>query len=106
MEDKVMAECRRHFRSRILNRVDDAIIFQSLDEEELARIVEIQIGPPGKTACAQQTSPGRGRRREKTVGQGRLRPTIWRPPAETRHSGTFVESALHAPAGGRIQAGR
>ena len=39
-----MAEMKRHFRPEFLNRVDDVIIFQSLDEEELARIVEIQIG--------------------------------------------------------------
>jgi ATP-dependent Clp protease ATP-binding subunit ClpB len=43
MEDKVMAELKRHFRPEFLNRVDDVIIFQSLDEEELAHIVEIQI---------------------------------------------------------------
>jgi ATP-dependent Clp protease ATP-binding subunit ClpB len=44
MEDKVLAELKRHFRPEFLNRVDDVIIFQSLDEAELARIVEIQIG--------------------------------------------------------------
>jgi ATP-dependent Clp protease ATP-binding subunit ClpB len=43
MEDKVMAELKRHFRPEFLNRVDDVIIFQSLDEEELAKIVDIQI---------------------------------------------------------------
>jgi ATP-dependent Clp protease ATP-binding subunit ClpB len=44
MDDKVLAELKKHFRPEFLNRVDDVIIFQSLDEEELARIVEIQIG--------------------------------------------------------------
>jgi len=43
MEDKVMAELKRHFRPEFLNRVDDVIIFQSLDESELARIVDIQL---------------------------------------------------------------
>jgi ATP-dependent Clp protease ATP-binding subunit ClpB len=43
MEDKVMAELKRHFRPEFLNRVDDIIIFQSLDESELARIVDIQL---------------------------------------------------------------
>jgi ATP-dependent Clp protease ATP-binding subunit ClpA len=43
MEDKVMAELKRHFRPEFLNRVDDVIIFQSLDEEELAKIVDIQL---------------------------------------------------------------
>ena len=44
MEDKVMAELKRHFRPEFLNRVDDVIIFQSLDESELTRIVDIQLG--------------------------------------------------------------
>jgi ATP-dependent Clp protease ATP-binding subunit ClpB len=43
MEDKVMAELKKHFRPEFLNRVDDVIIFQSLDESELARIVDIQL---------------------------------------------------------------
>ena len=44
MEDKVRAELKRHFRPEFLNRVDDIIIFQSLDEDELTRIVDIQLG--------------------------------------------------------------
>jgi ATP-dependent Clp protease ATP-binding subunit ClpA len=44
MEDKVKAELKRHFRPEFLNRVDDVIIFQSLDEAELAKIVDIQLG--------------------------------------------------------------
>ena len=44
MEDKVMAELKKHFRPEFLNRVDDVIIFQSLDEDELAKIVETQLG--------------------------------------------------------------
>jgi ATP-dependent Clp protease ATP-binding subunit ClpB len=38
-----MAELKTHFRPEFLNRVDDVIIFQSLDENELSQIVEIQI---------------------------------------------------------------
>ena len=38
-----MDELKRHFRPEFLNRVDDVIIFQSHDEEELAKIVEIQM---------------------------------------------------------------
>ena len=53
MEDKVMAELKRHFRPEFLNRVDDIIIFQSLDEAELARIVDIQLGTVAKRLAAQ-----------------------------------------------------
>jgi ATP-dependent Clp protease ATP-binding subunit ClpB len=44
VEARVRAELKRHFRPEFLNRVDDIIIFQSLDEAELARIVDIQLG--------------------------------------------------------------
>ncbi len=43
MEEKVMAELKRHFRPEFLNRVDDTIIFHSLDESELTKIVDIQL---------------------------------------------------------------
>ncbi len=54
METRVMAELKKHFRPEFLNRVDDVIIFQSLDESELARIVDIQLGRLEKR-LAQQT---------------------------------------------------
>ena len=40
---RCMAELKTHFRPEFLNRVDDVIIFHSLDEKELARIVDIQL---------------------------------------------------------------
>jgi ATP-dependent Clp protease ATP-binding subunit ClpB len=54
LEDKVRAELKQHFRPEFLNRVDDVIIFQSLDEEELARIVDIQLGQLNKRLALQQ----------------------------------------------------
>ena len=53
MEDKVMAELKKHFRPEFLNRVDDVIIFQSLDEAELGRIVDIQLDRLGKRLAQQ-----------------------------------------------------
>lgn len=43
MEEKVLKELKGHFRPEFLNRVDDTLIFDSLDEKELARIVDIQL---------------------------------------------------------------
>jgi ATP-dependent Clp protease ATP-binding subunit ClpB len=43
MEARVKTEMKRHFRPEFLNRVDDTILFHSLAEAELARIVEIQL---------------------------------------------------------------
>jgi ATP-dependent Clp protease ATP-binding subunit ClpB len=44
MERLVRTELRAHFRPEFLNRIDDIIIFHGLDEKELAKIVEIQLG--------------------------------------------------------------
>jgi len=43
LHDLIVAELKRHFRPEFLNRVDDVIIFQSLDGEDLAHIVDIQL---------------------------------------------------------------
>jgi ATP-dependent Clp protease ATP-binding subunit ClpB len=54
MEDKVMAELKRHFRPEFLNRVDDVIIFQSLDEDELTKIVDLQLNRLSSRLAQQQ----------------------------------------------------
>ncbi len=54
MEDRVKAELKRHFRPEFLNRVDDIIIFHSLDEDQLAQIVEIQLKRLEKRLAQQQ----------------------------------------------------
>src|SRR5262245_30629340 len=40
----VMDALRQHFRPEFLNRVDEIIIFDRLNEEQLKKIVEIQLG--------------------------------------------------------------
>ncbi|HEV8185105.1 MAG TPA: AAA family ATPase, partial [Chthoniobacterales bacterium] len=42
-EARVMEALRQHFRPEFLNRVDEIIIFDRLTEEELKKIVEIQL---------------------------------------------------------------
>jgi ATP-dependent Clp protease ATP-binding subunit ClpC len=39
----VMAEVQRHFRPEFLNRVDELIVFNSLNEEDLEQIVHLQL---------------------------------------------------------------
>jgi ATP-dependent Clp protease ATP-binding subunit ClpB len=43
MRATVLDELRRHFRPEFLNRVDEIVVFQALSEEQLQKIVEIQI---------------------------------------------------------------
>jgi ATP-dependent Clp protease ATP-binding subunit ClpB len=54
MERLVRTELRTHFRPEFLNRVDDIIIFHSLDEKQLAHIVDIQLKGLEKRLVQQQ----------------------------------------------------
>jgi ATP-dependent Clp protease ATP-binding subunit ClpB len=54
LETEIMMELKRHFRPEFLNRVDDVIIFQSLDESEIERIVDIQLEKLKKRLAQQQ----------------------------------------------------
>ena len=54
MERLVRTELRAHFRPEFLNRVDDIIIFHSLDERQLSHIVDIQLNRLEKRLAQQQ----------------------------------------------------
>jgi ATP-dependent Clp protease ATP-binding subunit ClpB len=54
MEKLVRTELKAHFRPEFLNRVDDVIIFHSLSEEQLARIVDVQLKQLDRRLAQQQ----------------------------------------------------
>ncbi|MDR3196188.1 MAG: ATP-dependent chaperone ClpB [Endomicrobium sp.] len=43
MKNKTMRELHKYFRPEFLNRIDETIIFQSLGEKELNRIIDMQL---------------------------------------------------------------
>jgi len=43
MRDKIMESLKDHFKPEFLNRVDEIITFHSLDEKDIAMIVELQL---------------------------------------------------------------
>ncbi len=43
MEQKISNEIKAHFRPEFINRIDDTIIFHSLDKQQLGTIIEIQL---------------------------------------------------------------
>jgi ATP-dependent Clp protease ATP-binding subunit ClpB len=56
MERLVRLELKTHFRPEFLNRVDDIIIFHSLDEKQIAQVVDIQLARLSKRLADQQIS--------------------------------------------------
>jgi ATP-dependent Clp protease ATP-binding subunit ClpB len=43
MKERVMEALRAHFKPEFLNRVDDLVIFHSLTESQIEKIVDIQM---------------------------------------------------------------
>jgi ATP-dependent Clp protease ATP-binding subunit ClpB len=43
MKQRVLDELKNHFRPEFLNRVDEVVVFHALTQEELIKIVDIQI---------------------------------------------------------------
>jgi len=41
--DRVMGMLRDHFRPEFLNRIDDTIVFHALKEDQIEKIVELQL---------------------------------------------------------------
>src|SRR4051812_29417285 len=54
MERLVQSELKTHFRPEFLNRIDDIILFHSLNEEQLAKIVDIQLERLNKRLAQQR----------------------------------------------------
>jgi ATP-dependent Clp protease ATP-binding subunit ClpB len=46
--DAVLAAVREHFKPEFLNRLDDIVVFDALTTEDLAKIVDIQVGALAK----------------------------------------------------------
>ena len=54
MERRVQGELKGHFRPEFLNRIDDVILFHSLDARQILSIVDIQLARLAKRLAAQQ----------------------------------------------------
>ena len=106
MEDKVMAELKRHFRPEFLNRVDDVIIFQSLDESEIERIVDIQLDRLEKRLAQQNLTLEVDAAAKKLLAREGYDPQFGARPLKRADAGTTAQPAVDAPARRRIQAGR
>ncbi len=48
LRERVMADVRGHFKPEFLNRIDDIVIFDRLSRDDLASIVDIQLGRLGR----------------------------------------------------------
>jgi len=56
VKDKVINECKKHFRPEFLNRLDDMIVFSPLTKDNLRNIITLQLASVEKRLQAQNMS--------------------------------------------------
>ncbi len=79
--DEVLAVVRAHFKPEFLNRLDDIVVFHALTKQDLAAIVDIQLGRLRSRLAERrldlEVTAGRGG----VAGRARVRPDLRRPAA-------------------------
>ncbi|MFA6092362.1 MAG: ATP-dependent Clp protease ATP-binding subunit [Elusimicrobiota bacterium] len=53
MKDTVMDEVKRVFNPEFINRIDDILVFQSLNEQDMGKILELMLGRVAKKIASQ-----------------------------------------------------
>ncbi len=82
---RVTAALREHFRPEFLNRIDETIIFDRLDESNITSIVDIQLERFLKRLAKQNLTLTLTDDARQTPRQRRLRPRLRSQTTETRH---------------------
>ena len=86
MRATVLDELRQHFRPEFLNRVDEIIVFHALTEDELMKIVDIQLERLRQRLGRAAHHARALRRGEAPHRQGRLRSALRRASAQAHDS--------------------
>ena len=91
------------FRPEFLNRIDEVIEFQPLSKEQIAEIVELQLGAAARAARRAADRARADRRGEGGARRGGLGSGVRRPAAQARDPAARREPARAAPARGRLR---
>ena len=89
----VMAEVKSYFRPEFINRLDEVLVFHALDERHIASIARTQLQYLEKRLAQMEMRLEVSRRCPGRTGQGRLRPGLRHPAAETDDPAGTGESA-------------
>ena len=82
MKSKVMEDLKRTFRPEFLNRIDEIIVFHSLDESQIGQIVDLMVEDLQKRLKEQEIEFTLTDEAKGVPGQGRVRSAVWRSAAE------------------------
>ena len=84
-KDHVLDVVRKHFRPEFLNRLDEILIFRRLSRDNMAAIVDVQLGHLRKLLAEHKITLEVTKEAPGMAGRGRLRPHLRRAAFKTRH---------------------
>jgi len=97
----VMDELRRGFRPEFLNRVDEVVLFKPLTQEEMTRIVELQVRDLGKRLAIQGLTLDMTKPAEEHIAREGYDPVYGARPLKR-----FIQQELESPIARRIIGGQ
>jgi ATP-dependent Clp protease ATP-binding subunit ClpB len=96
----VLAELRKHFRPEFLNRVDEVVVFHSLEKEHIKKIVAIQLARFSERLAAQGISFNADESAEKLLAEKGYDPVYGARPLKR-----VIQRELETPLSRKIIAG-
>ena len=93
VQAQVMRAVRDHFRPEFLNRLDEIMLFRRLQREDMATIVDIQLGAAARVAGRPQDRAGARQSARGLARERGLRPDLWGASAEAGYSAQPAEPA-------------
>ncbi len=103
MRDKVMAELKTIFRPEFLNRIDNTVVFHSLQKEHIRTIVDLMLTEVGKQVTLKGMSLDGHRRGEGLARREGVRPRVRGATAAPRHPERDRGSALRGSPRGAVR---
>ena len=96
----VLAELRKHFRPEFLNRVDEVVVFHSLDKKHIKKIVAIQLARFAERLTAQGISFSADESAEKLIAEKGYDPVYGARPLKR-----VIQRELESPLSRKIIGG-
>ena len=105
LERSVTGELKRHFRPEFLNRVDDVILFHPLTQEDLVRIVDIQLGLVQQRLTAQHLTLTVDESAKELLAREGYDPQFGARPLKRTIQGQLLDPLATRLLGGEFKAG-
>ena len=106
MKDSVLDALRHHFRPEFLNRVDEIIVFHSLTEEDLKKIVDIQLERLRGRLAERRITLELTDEAKSHLALAGLRSGVRSASVEARHSARDRDAAVEVDSEGRREGER